>query len=104
MALIDDRRAQMFPTLTAAQVDVARHFASGEARRFAAGETIYDVGQVAVPSQLVLEGSIEILQRDGLGHESLLVTLDEGQFSGEINQLHGRATLAAARAGADGCL
>jgi thioredoxin reductase (NADPH) len=104
MALIDERRAQMFPTLTAAQLDTARRFASGEAQRFAPGELIYDVGQVAVPSWFVLEGSIDVVRRDGLGREAPIGTETAGQFSGEINQLRGQPTLAAARAGPDGCL
>jgi thioredoxin reductase (NADPH) len=103
MALIDERRAQMFPTLTAAQMDIARGFASGEARRFAPGETIYDVGQTAVPAWFILDGSIEVSGRDGLGREASIATETAGQFSGEINQLRGQATLAAARAGPEGC-
>src|SRR6201986_2619936 len=103
MALIDERRAQMFPTLTAAQMETARRFASGAPVRFAPGETVYDVGQHNVPSWFVLEGSIEVVQRDGIGREAPLATETAGQFSGEINQLRGQPTLAAAHAGADGC-
>jgi len=104
MALIDERRAQMFPTLTAAQMDVARRFASSEPHRFAPGELIYDVGQVAAPAWFILEGSIEVVRRDGLGREAPIVTETAGQFSGEVNQLRGQPTLAAAHAGPDGCL
>jgi thioredoxin reductase (NADPH) len=104
MAVIEERRAQMFPTLTAAQLDLARRFASGAPRRFAPGEIVYDVGQVAVPAWFILEGSIEVARRDGLGREAPIATETEGQFSGEINQLRGQPTLAVARAGADGCL
>jgi thioredoxin reductase (NADPH) len=85
------------------QVDTAKRFASGPARQFAPGELIYDVGVRNVPAWLVLEGSIEIVRRDGLHRESSVVSLGAGQFSGEVSQLAGHGTLAAGRAGPDGC-
>jgi thioredoxin reductase (NADPH) len=51
----------------------------------------------------VLEGSIDVVRRDGLGHESAIVSHHPGQMSGEISQLGGRASLAAGVAGKDGC-
>jgi thioredoxin reductase (NADPH) len=100
---LDSRREQMFPTLTAAQIEVARRFSAGEPRRFEAGETMFALGERNVPSWLVLEGWIDVVRRDGLGHESHIVSHDPGQISGEINQLGGRATLAEGRAGEKGC-
>lgn len=97
------REEQMFPTLTAAQIQIARRFAAGEARHFKAGETMYALGERNVPSFLVLEGWIDVVRRDGLGHESHIVSHGPGQISGEINQLGGRATLAEGRAGEQGC-
>ena len=41
--------------------------------------------------------------RDGLGREAPIITEMPGQFSGEISQLAGRGTLAAGRAGPEGC-
>jgi hypothetical protein len=43
------------------------------------------------------------VRRDGLKHELPITTLEIGQFSGEVSQLAGRATLAAGRAGPQGC-
>jgi len=103
LSLIDTRRAQMFPVLTCAQIDIARPYASGEARSFAAGETMYDVGQRGAPLWLILKGSIEAVRRDGLGHQSHIVTGGPGHFSGEVSQLAGRAALAAGLAGPEGC-
>jgi thioredoxin reductase (NADPH) len=99
----DTRRDQMFPTLSCAQIAVARRFASGEVKTFAAGETVFAVGERNAPSWLVLEGGIEVARRDGLGHETPLVTETPGQFSGELAQLAGRAALSEGRAGPDGC-
>ena len=100
---LDSRRDQMFPTLTPAQIETARRFASGEPRHFEPGETMFALGERNVPSWLVLDGSIEVVRRDGLGNEAPIVTHCPGQISGEINQLGGRATLAEGVAGAQGC-
>jgi thioredoxin reductase (NADPH) len=103
-SLIDSRREQMFPVLSAAQIEVARRFASGPEQRFVRGDIMYDVGQVAAPFWLVLEGQIDVVRRDGLGREAPIISEMPGQFSGEINALAGKASLAAGRAGADGCV
>jgi len=103
MSLAETRFDQLYPVLDAAQIEIARRFASGEARHFAPGELIYDVGTRNVPSWLVLEGGIETSRRDGLHRESSVVSLSSGQFSGEVSQLSGRGTLASGRAGSEGC-
>jgi thioredoxin reductase (NADPH) len=103
MSIADTRFDQLFPVLDAAQLESARRFASGEPRRFAPGEPLYDVGQRHVPVWLVLDGAVEIVRRDGLHRHSSVVLLGDGQFSGEVSQLAGRGTLAAAVAGPDGC-
>jgi thioredoxin reductase (NADPH) len=103
MSVADTRRHQMFPVFDLAQVETARRFASGEARRFAPGELVFDVGEKNVPAWLVLDGSIDIIRRDGLNHETAIVTHCAGQMSGEVNQLAGRTSFAAGRAGPEGC-
>ena len=102
MSLIDTRRDQMFPVLSVAQIETARRFASAEARRFAPGELVFDVGERQAPAWLVLEGEIEVVRRDGPGREEPIATEGVGQFSGDINQLAGRPSLAAGRAGPKG--
>ena len=69
---------------------------------FAAGETVFDVGEPNVPSWLVLEGSIDAIGRDGRGRETYITTHHAGQFSGELSQLAGRQSLAIGRAGTEG--
>ena len=103
MTLIETRGPQMFPVLDAAQIETARRFASGEVRKFAPGELIYEVGSRHTPSWLVLEGAVDVVSRDGLHHEAAITRLGVGQFSGEVNQLAGRGTLTAGRAGPHGC-
>ncbi len=103
MSLIETRGYQMFPVLDAGQIETAKRFASGQARKFAPGEIVFDVGERHAPAWLVLEGSIDIMRRDGLNREAAITTHHAGQFSGELSQLGGRASLASGRAGAEGC-
>ncbi len=103
MSVIKTRGHQLFPTLDPVQIDTAKRFASGPAKKFAPGETIFDIGQRNVPMWLVLEGSMNVVRRDGLRHEAPIVTQGVGQFSGEISQLAGREALAAGEAGKEGC-
>jgi thioredoxin reductase (NADPH) len=101
--MIDTREHQRFPVLTPAQVETARRFASGPERRFAPGETVYAIGDHGAPAWLVLGGAIEVARRDGLSREAAITVHHAGQFSGEVNQLAGRPSIAAGRAGPDGC-
>ncbi|HEY6870366.1 MAG TPA: FAD-dependent oxidoreductase [Novosphingobium sp.] len=104
MSTAGNREHQMFPSLSAAQMDAARRFASGPPRRFEPGEALYEIGDHDAPAWLVLEGTIEVSRRDGVANQAHLTTHTPGQFSGEVNQLAGRASIAAGHAGAQGCL
>jgi thioredoxin reductase (NADPH) len=99
----DMREHQRFPVLTPPQVDTARRFASGPETRFAPGETLYGIGDHGAPAWLVIDGTIDVFRRDGLSQEARITTHHAGQFSGEVNQLAGRPSIAAGRAGDDGC-
>jgi len=103
MSTLDTRSHQMFPTLDAGQIDVARRFASAPARTFAPGEAMYGIGDLDAPAWLVLEGSIDVTRRDGLDREATITEHLAGQFSGEVSQLSGRPTIAAGHAGKAGC-
>ncbi len=103
MSLIDTRREQMFPTLTPAQVASARRFASGPEKHFEPGDQLYAIGERDSSSWLILNGSTDIVRRDGLDHEVDLASLGPGQFSGEVNQLAGRGSIASGHAGPGGC-
>ena len=104
MNTLRTREHQMFPVLDAAQIATARRFASGAERHFAPGESIYAIGEQGVPAWLVLEGTINVMRRDGLSHEAAITTHRAGQLSGEVNQLAGRPAMAAGRAGSSGCV
>ena len=103
MSVIKTRSHQLFPVLDGTQIDTAKRFASGPKREFAPGEIVYNAGERDVPTWLVLKGSVAVVRRDGLNHETAITTLGPGQFSGEVSQLAGAATLASASAGPEGC-
>jgi thioredoxin reductase (NADPH) len=97
------REHQMFPVLNVAQIETARRFASGPVRHFAGLETIYAIGGQKIPAWLVLEGTIDVIRRAGLTGAVPITTHGTGQFTGEINQLAGRPSITAGRAGVSGC-
>jgi thioredoxin reductase (NADPH) len=100
---IDTRRHQMFPVLDAAQIETARRFASGPPRHFAPGESVYAIGEQGAPSWLILDGAVDVVRRDGLSQEAPITSHGRGQFTGEVNQLAGRPSIAAGTAGPNGC-
>src|SRR5262249_26057240 len=103
MSIIKTRAHQLFPVFDGSQLHTARRFASGAERKFVPGEVIYNPGERDVPTWLVLKGSISVARRDGLNHDTTITVLGPGQFSGEVSQLAGAATLASATAGPEGC-
>ncbi len=100
----DDRDHQRFPILDRDQIQAARRFASGPERHFPPGETVYAIGASDVAAWLVLDGTMEVFRRDGLSKEAPVATHHAGQFSGEVNQLAGRPSIAGSRAGPLGCI
>lgn len=98
------RQAQLFPVLTQLQIEVAKRFASGEARVFSPGEPVSGIGDRHVPAWLVLSGRLDVLGKIGSHAETAIVSHGAGQFSGELNQLSGRPSMAGSRAGDDGCV
>lgn len=103
MALTDTRRGQLFPTLCAVQLGVAQHFATAPPRRFAAGETLYTLGERHAPVFIVTAGKVIITRGQATGKNALIVVLPIGGITGEVSQLGGRSALAEARAGPEGC-
>ncbi|WP_395397735.1 FAD-dependent oxidoreductase [Novosphingobium sp. BL-8A] len=104
MTTFETRKHQMFPVLTPLQVESARRFASGPERRFEPGEAVYGIGEVNAPSWMVVSGSIDVIRRHGLNEEIAVTTYETGQFSGDVNALAGRPSIAGGRAGSGGCV
>lgn len=89
---------QIFPTLTESQI--ARVAAHGRRRRVQPGEVLLDVGD-QVRFFVVTAGKIDIISPLG-PTESLIATLQPGQFTGEVNLLSGRRQFTRIRAGEAG--
>ena len=87
----ESRRHQMFPILSARDIDRMRGF--GEIRRFSKGDTLFRAGEPGPGLFVVLSGTVSIVQRDGLGHVVPIERQGPGQFLAEIAQLSGRPAL-----------
>jgi thioredoxin reductase (NADPH) len=96
-----DRAAQMFPQLTAAQIDRIANI--GHRRDVRAGEVLFDVGDQNTRFFVVLSGAIEVVRPIGDREEPVIVH-HTGEFTGEINMLSARRSLVRARAARDGAV
>lgn len=94
------RSAQMFPTLSEAEIARIRRF--GGVRKFVAGEVLVTAGQTGHGLKILLNGEVDISHADGTGARAAIMTHQPGEFLGELAQLSGRAALVTARAATDG--
>src|SRR3989440_11513154 len=96
-----ERRDQMFPKLTQAQI--ARISAVGERRSVRSGEVLFELGEQNTRFFVVIEGAVEIV-RPVDGREEQITVHGPGEFTGEINMLPARRTLVRGRALGDGSI
>ena len=89
-----DQQTQAFPHLTPVQIDRIRPH--GKVRSVSAGEILFEVGDEQVPMFVVLSGQIEVVQPT-CSRERELAKYGAGGFSGEINMISGRRSLARGR-------
>src|SRR6266850_5350001 len=64
-AALASRFQQMFPVLSAAEIDRVRRF--GEVRRFRPGEILFRAGKPGPGMLVILSGRLAVVPRDGLG-------------------------------------
>jgi len=88
---VSSRRHQMFPVLTDAEIERMRRF--GDQQAYATGTRLITAGEPSPGMFVVVQGVLDISQRDGLGHVVPVTKLERGQFSGEVAQLSGRPAL-----------
>ncbi|HKA29042.1 MAG TPA: FAD-dependent oxidoreductase [Candidatus Binatia bacterium] len=89
-----ERQAQTFPTLSNEQIGrIARH---GRMRQTRRGELLYDQGTEAPSFFVVISGALDIV-RPNKNQEDPITVLGPGQFTGEVNLVTGRRSLARAR-------
>ena len=94
-----DRREQMYPRLTDAQI--SRISGAGRHRTVRVGEVLFEPGDQRTDLFVVISGGIEIV-RPVAGREEPITVLGPGQFTGELNMLSARVALARARVVAEG--
>jgi thioredoxin reductase (NADPH) len=97
--VVDERRQQMFPKLSEAQI--ARIMPRGLRRHVAAGETLFTQGEALTGIHVVLSGALEIVRPGVLGEDPITVH-HAGEFTGEANVLSGRRALVQGRMIEDG--
>ena len=104
-AALASRFHQMFPVLSAAEIDRVRRF--GEVRRFPAGGLLFQAGEAVPGMYVILSGRVAIVPRDGLGQtvpvaafaQLIGAPMEEmtevvpGEVMAEIGQLSGRQDL-----------
>ena len=93
--IIETRGAQMFPTLTDADIARLRRF--GTVRRYAQGEALARVGEPGHGLTVILDGAVEVSQQGESGPVPIVTHLANG-FMGELAQLSGRPSLVDAEA------
>jgi thioredoxin reductase (NADPH) len=90
-----DARTQIFPFLTAAQINRIRP--SGHMRTVERGQILFAPDDMAVPFFVLLSGGMEIVQPDGNGGERTVTTHSPGQFTGEMTMISGQRCLVLGR-------
>ncbi|MDM0073302.1 FAD-dependent oxidoreductase [Variovorax sp. J2P1-59] len=88
---VETRRHQMFPVLSAADIGRIRRF--GTVRHYHRGACLFQAGEPGPGMFVVLQGTVSISQRDGLGHVVPIEHQGPGHFLAEIAQLSGRPAL-----------
>jgi thioredoxin reductase (NADPH) len=95
LAAYATRRAQMFPTMSAAEL--ARCAKVGTEVALERGSILFEQGEENVPFYVILEGAIEVVHPDGT-HEDPITVHGPLEFTGEVNLLSQRRSLVRARA------
>jgi len=89
-----ESHAQVFPTLTEAQINRVRPFAS--LRQVKRGDLLFSADDSDVPFFILLSGSMEIVQPDMNG-ERLVASHGPGEFTGEMTMITGHRSLVCGR-------
>jgi thioredoxin reductase (NADPH) len=90
-----DARTQMFPRLTAAQIDRLRPH--GKIRAVQPGDVLFQPGETAVPMFVLLSGSMEIVQPTFSG-ERPITGHAPSEFTGEVSMISHQRCLVLGRA------
>jgi thioredoxin reductase (NADPH) len=92
----EQRHDQIYPTLEPFEIERVRQF--GEARSFAAGESLWNVGKVAPGLMVILAGKVAVIEHDQFDNHKPLAVHGPGNFLGELALLSGQPALVDATA------
>src|SRR6202162_4113016 len=87
----EQRYDQIYPTLDPLEIERVRQF--GNVRSFAAGESLWTVGQVAPGLMVILTGKVAVTERDQFDNHKPIAVRGPGNFLGELALLSGRPAL-----------
>ena len=87
----EQRYDQIYPTLDPLEIERVRRF--GTVRSFAAGESLWTVGQVAPGLMVILTGKVAVTERDQFDNHKPIGVHGPGNFLGELALLSSRPAL-----------
>jgi thioredoxin reductase (NADPH) len=87
----EQRYDQIYPTLDPLEIERVRRF--GNVRSFAAGESLWTVGQVAPGLMVILTGKVAVTERDQFDNHKQIAVHSRGNFLGELALLSSRPAL-----------
>jgi thioredoxin reductase (NADPH) len=87
----EQRHDQIYPKLDPNEIDRVRRF--GSLRSFAAGESLWTIGQIAPGLMVILAGRVAVSERDQFGNHKPITVHGPGNFLGELALLSGRLAL-----------
>ena len=90
-SIVETRREQMFPLLTAAEIDRLRRF--GDVHSYGRSGYLLKAGEPTPGMFVVLSGEIAVILRDALGHTTPLINYAPGFFMAELGMLSGSPAL-----------
>ena len=90
-----EREQQTFPTLS--EEEVARIAEYGETVDYEDGASLFERGDRGADFFLILEGAIEIIDRDASGEPVIITTHGHHQFTGELDLFNQRTILVSGR-------
>jgi len=89
--LLATRRHQMYLRLDEAELERVHRFA--ELQTYRPGEHLTRVGVPTRGMFVILEGTVAVVQRDGLGHSTPIVDIGRGDFVAELGAMSGKPSL-----------
>ncbi|GJG94024.1 FAD-dependent oxidoreductase [Cupriavidus pauculus] len=85
------RRHQMYPQITEAEIERMLRF--GTRQTFESGVHLQTTGVRTPGMFLILNGTVAIIQRDGLGNARPIVQFGRGDFAAELGSMSGKPSL-----------